>query len=192
MAAGASNQGSIDLLDARTLKSKKVLATAVASLSRSLSVVAWSADGKQVFAVGSWINDKGQFAICVWSADGMGASSCIPVAGNTITALPSTADGRLFYATADPSLGVLGADGRPLISVGNNLQDFRNLRSRFRLASDASALAFRESRPGHAIDAFDTRQPSWTETGKDWQPARTTAGKTSIDNWFERLRPMLN
>ena len=192
VAAGASNQGSIDLLDAKTLKSKKVLSPTQASSSRSLSVVAWSADGKRVFGAGTWANEKGQFTICGWSGGGLGEPSCTPVAGNTITALQATPDGGLLYASADPAWGVLGADERPLLTVGNSLMDFRNLRSRFRLASDGSALAFREMRPAGTSDAFDLRQLAWVKAGKDWQAPRTMAGRTSMDNWFERQRPMLN
>jgi WD40 repeat protein len=192
VAVGASDQGNIVLLDAKTLKTRKVLSSTKGSLARSLSVVAWSADGKRLYAAGSWVTDKGQFAILAWPDAGQGEPAVLPVARNTITALHATRDGSLLYATADPAWGVLAANGQPLFAVGNSLLDFRNLRSRFRLAADGSALAFQETRPGSSGDAFDIRQLAWTKPGKDWQAPRTSAAKTMVDNWFERQQPSIN
>jgi WD40 repeat protein len=190
LAVGTADQGNVALLDARTLKQKKLLAPAKAGLSRSLSVVAWSADGRQIFAAGSWTTDKGQFALCVWPDAGLGEASVVPLARNTVTALHATRDGRLLYAAADPAWGILAANGQPLLSIGNGLLDFRNLRSRFRLAGDGSGVAFREGRG--AGDAFDIRQLAWAKPGKEWPAPRTMSGKTNIDNWFERQRPSIN
>ncbi|WP_245754643.1 caspase family protein [Candidatus Accumulibacter aalborgensis] len=192
VAAGASDQGSVALLDAATLKARKILSPATGTVSRSLSVVAWSTDGQRLYAAGSWANDKGQFAILSWPDGGQGEPAVIPVARNTITALQAASDGSLLYAAADPAWGVLAANGQALVTVGNSLLDFRNLRSRFRLAADGSAVAFQEARSGGAGDAFDTRQLAWTKAGKDWQAPRTTAAKTTIDNWFERQQPSIN
>jgi WD40 repeat protein len=114
VAVGASDQGSVALLDAKTLKTRKVLSPAKGSLARSLSVVAWSMDGKRLYAAGSWANDKGQFAILVWPDAGQGEPAVIPVARNTITALHATRDGSLLYATADPAWGMLAANGQAL------------------------------------------------------------------------------
>lgn len=193
LAVGTADQGNVALLDARTLKQKKQLSPAQAGLSRSLSVVAWSADGKRIYAAGTWTTVKGQFALCVWPDAGMGTpASVIPLTSNTITALHATRDGRLLYASADPAWGILAADGQPLLGIGNNLLDFRNLRSRFRLAGDASGVAFREARPAGAGEAFDIRQLAWAKPGKEWQAPRTMSGRTNIDNWFERQRPLIN
>ena len=192
VAAGASAQGSVALLDAGTLKTRQVLSPARDSLTRSLSVVAWSADGQRLYAAGSWANDKGKFAIVAWPDAGRGEPSVIPVARNTITALHATTDGKLLYTAADPAWGMLAANGQPLLTVGNSLLEFRNLRSRFRLTADGSALAFREARPGDAADAFDIRQLAWARSGRDWQGPRPMAGKTMVDNWFERQQPSIN
>ncbi|WP_273703654.1 caspase family protein [Candidatus Accumulibacter vicinus] len=192
VAVGTSDQGSVALLDAKTLKMRKVLSPAKGSLARSLSVVAWSTDGKRVYAAGSWVNDKGRFAILVWPDAGQSEPSVIPVARNTITALHATPDGSLLYATADPAWGMLAANGQSQFTIGSSLLDFRNQRSRFRLAADGSALAFQDARPGDTGDAFDTRQLAWAKAARDWQAPRTSAGKTMVDNWFERQQPSIN
>lgn len=192
VAAGASDQASVVLLDAVSLKAGSMLVPAKDHLARSLSAVAWSVDGKRLYAAGSWSDEHGQFAVLSWSAGGQGEPVVVPVARNTITALHVARDGRLLYATADPAWGLLSANGQPAISVKSSLLDFRNLRSRFRLAADGSALTFQEARAGAAEDAFDTRRLAWTKAGKSWSAPRTTVGKTTLDNWFERQQPSIN
>ncbi len=192
LAAGASDQASVALIDPATLKTRMILAPPNSTHNRGLNAVAWSADGKRVFAAGAWTDDKGRFAICNWAEVGTARPSCSAVSGNTITALQTSSDGRLLYTAADPVWGMFGAQEQSLIAVASAALDFRNLRGKFRLAPDASALAFRDL-PGEASEAaFDTRQTAWAKARKEWQAARTMAGKTNVDNWFERQRPQIN
>jgi len=192
IAAGASDQGSVTLFDARTLKARKTFAPVRGSLGRGLGAVAWSADGKRILAAGTWTNEKGQFAILSWAVSGDGEPLVWPVARNTITALRTMADGGLLYAAADPAWGIVGDKGQVQINVDSSLLDYRNLRSRFRLSADGAAIAFQEARAGRTSDAFDTRQLAWAKSGKDWQAPRSSVGKTIVDNWFERQNPSLS
>lgn len=192
VAAGASDQASVALIDAATLKTRKILTPPNTTQNRGLNAVAWSADGKRVYAAGAWTDDKGRFAVCNWAEGGTARPSCSAVSGNTITALQTTGDGRLLYAAADPVWGLLGAHEQSLVAVTSSALDFRNLRSKFRLAADASALAFRDLPAEASEAAFDTQQTAWAKARKDWQAARTMAGKTNVDNWFERQRPQIN
>ncbi len=192
IAAGASDQGSVTLFDTKTLKARKTLSPARGSLGRGLGAVAWSADGQRIHAAGSWSTEKGQFAILSWPASGEGEPVVWPVARNTITALRTMTDGRLGYSSADPAWGVVAENGQAQISAGSSLLDYRNQRSRFRLSGDGAAIAFQEARPGRTSDAFDTRQLAWARSGRDWQAPRISAGKTVVDNWFERQNPSIS
>ncbi len=191
LAVGTADQGSIDLLDARTLKARRVLLPPRERSGRSLSVVAWAADGRRVFAAGSWTDEQGRFVACAWPLGGDGTARLIPLARNTITALHALPDGGLLYAAADPTWGVLGTDGRVAFASTGGLLDFRNQRSRFRLAPDGGAIAVRE-RSLSGDDAFDVRQLAWSRAGKDWSAPRHAAGRTTVDDWFERQRPLIN
>lgn len=192
LALGAADQASVALIDPDSLKTRKILSPPITGPARGLNAVAWSADGKRLFAGGAWTNDKGRFAICSWPEGAANQPLCTPVSGNTITALHATADGRLVYAAADPAWGILAADGKPVLAVASAALDFRNQRSKFRLAVDGSALAFRDLPPDTIDAAFDTRQPGWVKAKKEWLAARTMAGKSNVDNWFERQRPQIN
>ncbi len=191
LAAGASDQASVALIDPGTLKVKKILSPPTAGPARGLNAVAWSADGRKLFAAGAWIDEKGRFAICTWSEES-GDAECKPVSGNTITALRTAPDGRLLYAAADPAWGVLDPQGQSLVAVAGSALDFRNQRASFRLAPDASALAYRDLPPETADGAFDTRQLGWAKASKEWSAPRVMGGKTSVDNWFERQHPQIN
>ena len=191
VAVGSSDQDSIHLLDAASGKVKQVLTPARTSPGRSLGVVAWAGDGRRIFAAGSWSTAQGQFSIAAWSEAGRPLPMLETAARNTITALHAGVDGRLLYASADPAWGMLDASGRSLLKVGNQLQDFRHLRSRFRLAPDAGAVAFRPADASEG-DAFDIGQLGWIRSSKKWQGARTMAAATVVDNWFERQHPSIN
>ena len=191
IAVGTADQGSIDLFEARTLKLRRVLPPPSERPGRSLSVVAWAADGRHVFAAGSWTDERGRFVACLWPARGDGAARLIPLARNTITALHALADGRLLFAAADPAWGALGADERVAFVSSAGLLDFRHQRSRFRLAPDGSAISLRE-RSAAGDDAFDLRQLAWGRSGKEWSAPRHAAGRTTVDDWFERQRPLIN
>ena len=187
VAVGNAVRASVVVLDAASGKATQLLTPAGASPGRSLSVVAWSADGQRIFAAGTWSDARGNFAICAWSAAGQARAALAAPARNTVTALQTGADGRLLYASADPGWGLLDPAGRELARVGHALPDFRGLRSRFRLAPDAGAVALRA-----AGAAFDTGQLSWVAPGPHWQAARDAAAGTVVDDWFERPRPALN
>lgn len=192
LALGATDQASVALVDPDTLKTRKILMPAAAGAARGLNAIAWSAKSGRIFAAGSWTDDSGRFAVCSWPDTGGGQPACRPLANNTITALQATADGRLVYATATPSWGVLAMDGKLQTGGASAMLDFRHQRGSFRLAKDGAALAFRGSQPGMPELAFDTRQLGWVKPGTDWFAARTMAGKTVVDNWFERPQPQVN
>ncbi len=192
LAVGASDQATVALIDPGTLKLTKILTPPGSGPVRGLNAVAWSSDGRRLFAAGAWVDEKGRFAVCGWPEAGAGKPDCNPLAGNTVTALQSAADGRLLYATADPAWGVLGTQAQSLVAVAGSALDFRNQRGKFRLAADASALSFRDLPPETVDAAFDTRQLGWAKARKEWPAPRTMAARTSVDNWFERQHPQIN
>ena len=60
-----------------------------------------------------------------WTDGGRGAYEDIPLSQNTIMDLRPLADGRLAFGAADPSLGILGADGKIVWRQDPAQADFR-------------------------------------------------------------------
>lgn len=190
LAVGSGKQALAGIFSAKSLRPERLLTPPTGRSGRSLSVVAWSASGESVWAGGTWADGSDRFAVCRWSERNADAQ-CQAVAGDSITALHHLPDGGLAWASAAPGLGVINADGQSRYSVQNQAGDFRQGRNRFRLSADGSSLGL-PSRKENAESGFDLLEGRWRSVDPRWSTPSTTAGRTSIANWFERRQPQLN
>ena len=108
------------------------------SRAGNLAVVAFSADGKTLFAAGSYKDTTGQRMLRRWSLDGRNALD-IPVATDTVTSLLAIDDSVLF-TSAEPSLGRV--DGNKLArKTRSGHVDLRNAGlGSFRVSNDGSVI----------------------------------------------------
>ena len=145
------NSDSLALLDSVDIPGKVA--------NGNLSTVAWSADGRSLFAAGSYKQADGSNPLVHWRA----AHGALKAVHLGITAgvmdLQPLADGRLLFAGGDPAWGVLGADLQPQrlrnnqpLFFGPPALDHRNNPGgsigeagfdAFRLATDGSWIEFR-------------------------------------------------
>jgi WD40 repeat protein len=89
-----------------------------------LSKVAWSADGKLLYAGGLWFRD-GARPLRAWGNAGKGAAQDYKLTQNTISGLRAFADGRLALAAADPRLLMMDRSGSVLWQAEPRTADFR-------------------------------------------------------------------
>lgn len=168
----------------------------------SLSALAWSADGRELRAAGTWKRPDGTHSLRTWADRGRGAAADASLASDSVVALRALADGRVVYAAADASWGWLAqgvgasaaaaatslanAGGRAnLQAIPSGLVDFRGGRSDFRVARDGTAIAFGQRRGQGAgafttastADAigFDVKNAAWTPPQPQWLPASANA-----------------
>lgn len=191
LAVGSGKLPLAGIFSVKGLRPERLLTAPAGRSGRSLSVVAWSASGDSVWAGGTWADSDDRFAVCRWPAERNTDALCQPVAGDSITALHRLPDGALAWTSAAPGLGVFNTDGRAVFSILHQASDFRHGRSRFRLSADGTALSF----PGRVSDnesGFDLLDGQWRTIDRRWPTPRTSAGGTSISNWFERQQPQLN
>jgi hypothetical protein len=87
---------------------------------------------------------------------------------------------------------MLDPTGKLVFHIAGASLDFRNQRSRFQLSADASALMFGSLPSGPTDAAYDVHQLGWTKPQKEWSAPRTKAGKTVVENWFERQHPQIS
>ena len=171
----------------------------------SLNALAWSADGRELLAGGTWKRADGTHGLRIWAARGRGPATDASLASDSVVALRALADARVVYAAADAAWGwrapgpaaAAAAGATPLIqpgrpthsqSVRSGLVDFREGRSDFRVARDGSAIAFGLRRDDFAVSrtvgvtsdvvGFDVKNAAWTPPLTQWLPANASVSTT--------------
>ncbi|MES3022136.1 MAG: hypothetical protein V4857_11215 [Pseudomonadota bacterium] len=156
VAVGYYDGRRVDVLDAAGLEllhSPDVQGGAPAADPGRLNVVAWSRDGRTLAAAG------GNGRVLRWGAAGRGAPVLATIGVNIVAQLVALPDGAWLAATADPSWGVLGAQGRWQARGAAPVADLRASPGPALplLAADARALQFGFERGGAQPHRFDLR-----------------------------------
>ena len=140
LAVGYDDIPSVDLLDGRTLA--RLPSPNVDGLDNgSVSSVAWSRDGRTLFAGGQYCDGSG-CPVVAWADAGRGERRSLRAGDNTISGLKVLPKGRLAVATQDPSVAVLGADGSRIWERGPPKADFRYQRSSLAVSADGTIVDF--------------------------------------------------
>ena len=139
VAVGFHHSPAVNILSARDLHLLAAPDTSAVT-NGDLSSVAWSRDGRFLFAGGLFAGRKG-VPVLRWGADGNGAPTELMVgAVNTIMDMAPLPDGSLAVGAAGPSLAVLGPDGRPRWVVEPSIVDFRQ--NTPAISKDGSKISF--------------------------------------------------
>ena len=93
-----------------------------AEFSEDLSTVAWSRDGRQLYAGGKFGYPK---VVRRWDDGGRGRYTDIKVSNNTIMQLLPLNDGGMLFGAADPSFGIIDSQGHVRTLQGPGQLDFR-------------------------------------------------------------------
>lgn len=107
----------------------------------NLTAVGWSADGRILFAAGSYENAGGS-PVVAWGCVGAGWPQTCPAGVDTVMSLQPLADGALLVAAADPWLGVIAADGTPRWTHPPKQIDPRRQMSNFAVSANGMLVEF--------------------------------------------------
>ncbi len=119
----------------------------------NLSVVAWMGDS--VFAAGTYGNAQGVKYLRVWNTVTRQISEW-PLAGNTVTDLTPLPDGKLAYATAEPSFGVIDPVTAAASKRARSIADFRDaFEGVFAISEDGTKVDFGLQQKGRVPLRFD-------------------------------------
>lgn len=80
----------------------------------SLSSIAWSLDGKTLYAAGRYDDAQSRAPIFAWSRSGRGSVTQWPVSGGTVFDLHELKGNRIAVGASDPIIGVWDGHGRPI------------------------------------------------------------------------------
>lgn len=165
----------------------------------SLNALAWSPNGAELLAAGTWKRPDGRHGLRRWSAQGQGKATDVSLTGNSVVGIQVLNDGRIVYASADPAWGWLspppGAEASAAnLAVSSGLLDFRGGRSAFRTARDGSAIAFsaHSSQGGAYESGFDMVRAEWIAPQTQWTAPGASNKILAISDWVDGAQPRLN
>lgn len=116
--------------------------------------VAWSLDGRTLYAGGIWWAN-GYYPIRVWRDGGRGGYTDLNAATDTVMDIYPLSGGGIVYGAADPFWGVYDANGQRVRSVQRSIADLRDMKEKFRVSYDGSAVSFGYEVFGRSPARFD-------------------------------------
>jgi WD40 repeat protein len=142
LGVGSFEAARVRVYDGKDLKPIGALSGAAGNAG-GFAAVAWSEDGSRLAASGSYKDGQGRRLVreFSWPATKAGAKD-LPVAGDTITDLGFLPDGAIAYASAEPSIGVIGKNGQDRFRLGSRHADFRDGQAAFLVSADGSRVEF--------------------------------------------------
>lgn len=198
LAVSFSDSAAVVVLNANTLK-VAYLPSIDGVNNGSLNALAWSHNGRELLAAGTWKRPDGQHGLKRWSDAGRGSATETSLAGNSVVALRTLADARVVYAATDPAWGWLNpAQANGVLGTNHIVQsgliDFRGGRAAFRLAPNASAIGFAAKQISGTENAlgFDFKDAAWVAPQNTWPAAQLTGSSLQIADWQDGAAPKLN
>lgn len=191
IAVGYADSAKVDVLDARTLAVKF---SAAFRGSGNLGRVAWSADGRTLFAGGT-ASSGGRFPVLAFADGGRGEARELQSFGNIITSLAPLANG-VAVASADPAWAAFDGRGKQRYIVQGGRADFRDSWNNFLVSEDGSLVGFSFEPGGRTLTVFDA-QHSELQNDADNLRGRLAAPRISapgidVQDWKNSLLPRLN
>ncbi len=190
LAVGYNDSTAVDLLDGQTL----------APLPRpnldgistdNLGSVAWSRDGRTLFAAGRyWAN--GSRPVLAWSDAGAGARRALPAGSDTVMSLVPLPEGDLLVAAQDPWLARLQPDGTARWVHGPPKADFRDQSGKLSISNDGTVIDFGLAEFGKEPARFDLATRALTlDPPADHRTVGPRQHGLPIDDWHNELHPTL-
>jgi WD40 repeat protein len=191
IAVGYEDIARVDLFDGHSLEPLPgPNLTGVAN--GNLSQVAWSKDGKTLYAGGLYWDGHGR-PVLVWADTGRGERRALQAGLNTVGDLAALADGSLLVATQDPMVELLGLDGRVLWAHPSPEADLRDQYQTFAASTDGTIVDFGFEEWGKSPLRFDLRALKLShDPPSDHQTILAKQTGVAVEGWRHTQAPTLN
>jgi WD40 repeat protein len=157
-----------------------------------LALVAFSRDGKTLYAGGTAVDEHG-IPVLAWANAGRGGRRVLPAGSNTIGQLAPLPDGGLLVATQDPLVEVLEANDRPRWVNPSPIADMRNQQQILAVSADGTIVDFGFEPFGASPLRFDTRALKLSrDPPPDHQTIRAKQAGLAIKGWNNGLSPTID
>jgi WD40 repeat protein len=163
------------------------------SSSVSWAAVAWSYDGRFLYAGGDLKLSNGMMQIVKWPAEGKGNSIMMNAADNTIFRLLPLKDGSIAYVGGS-AFGVFGPNDVKTYQKLPSTADYRFNQEGFLTSNDGMKVhfAFDGKKSPALFSISDSLLQPGPPKGNELLPPKTGAVGLSITDWNERPVPKLN
>ena len=191
LAVGFMDSTNVALLDGQSLEA--LAGPNVTGVNNgNLSKVAWSRDGKKLYAAG--IYDQGGISPVVsWLGPDLSQRSEWPASKDSVMSLLPIADSDLLVAAGDPFLGRFDAEGQLLWQHQQPQADFRGQHDSLSVSHDGLVVDFGYKAWGASPARFDL---SKLKLLADRLDNDVTVGPIhdglEVTNWFNHDTPLLN
>ena len=190
IAVGFLDTNAVNVLDGDSLALR--YAPDTTGLNKNSPMVAWSRDGKALFASGV-VNQQGQLYIRRWTDAGKGGASDWPVAGNYVSDMATLPNGRLAFSAAPAAWSVLDAMGHAVVTHAPVMVDFNNSFNSLKLSVDGTQVRFEYEKNGKSSATFDSLRRTFVpvEAANLALPILSATG-LSVTDWDNLPTPRLN
>ncbi len=144
IAAGYQDVNAVDVFDGESLRHRYSADTKGLpnSNSGSLDSVAWSSDGKRLFAGGRYDDGSGNNPALIWGNRGRGSRTAWKAGEDTLMDLKPLPDGSMLAVAADPAVIRFDTRGRRQLDLRPRTVDMRSHYEKFRINHDGSQVSF--------------------------------------------------
>jgi hypothetical protein len=158
--------------------------------------VAWSADGRFLYAGGQYYDGSGRFLVRRWADGGRGGFNEVAVGTDTIMDLKPLRDGRLAIGTAEPLVTVLDTNDHAVWQKMGEKADFRGQRSQwsFGVSADGQVIRFGFEAGGKRPAEFslrDSRLVLDPPADPSLKGAVTETAAFGVIDWIDSEKPKL-
>ena len=187
LAVSYDDANGVDVFEARTMRR---LYSTDSTGTGGLGAVAWSSDGRRMFAAGRF-NQNGKTVIRVWEGDGKQARNLFPGPTEQIVDLATCGRG-IAFTSADPAFGLINELGelqlwQPTVTPDHRANRFEN----FTVSGDAQRVRFRLHGDEQPV-LFDVTAETLTES-VEAPPGLYAADMKSVpvSDWIDSLSPKI-
>jgi WD40 repeat protein len=194
IAVGFDDSTKVDVLSSSDLS--YLYSPDTSKVKRDISSVAWSSDGRFLYAGGRYWKDG--CPIIKWSEGGRGSPSELKAADSTIMHILPLKSGGIVFGAYDPAFGLINDRDERVLFKGPSIADYRGAYEGFLVSKSGSVLQFgyelwgktsaRFSIPDRLLELIDSGS---RQSPVELKPPVTSADGLEID-WESTLSPKLN
>lgn len=190
LAVGYADAVRVDIFSGKTLF--PIAQPALEGAVGPLSSVAWSMDGRKLYAGGGSDFGLKRNVVYTWADGGRGARSSREASWATISDLAALPSGRLLLAAQDPRLALFNADGTLSAAMEASPGELRQARTALKVDQDGSSIALGWRFADRPSAVFSFQEQALHDASTQLSPPIQEAIGLVVKDWQDSEKPTFN